>query len=83
MALHLFVFVLLLVVCLLFLLVLLWRLVWFPLRPPASPQGGANRRRLPRSLCRAAQTIAWPVDSPPLPRRLESRHLCLCVPGVR
>ena len=43
------VFVFLLVVCLLLSLVLLWRLDWFPLRPPSS-RGGAKRSRLPRQL---------------------------------
>src|SRR5947209_4682037 len=47
MALHLFVF--LLVVCLLLALALLWRLDWFPLRP-ASSQGAAKRTMLPRLL---------------------------------
>ena len=32
---------------------------------------------------RARQTIAPPVDVPPLPRRLESRYRCRCVPGAR
>jgi hypothetical protein len=31
----------------------------------------------------AAQTIAPPVVSPPLPRRVESLRLGLCVPGAR
>lgn len=49
MALHEFVFVFLLIVCLLLSLVLLWRLDWFPLRS-ASPRGAAKRTRLPRLL---------------------------------
>ena len=49
MALHVFMFVLLLVVCLLLSLVLLWRLDWFPLRPSSS-QGAAKRSSLPRLL---------------------------------
>ena len=49
MALHLFVFVLLLVVCLLLLLARLGRLDWFPLQPFSS-QGAAKRSRLPRLL---------------------------------
>ena len=67
MALHVFVFLLL--VCLLLCLALLWRLDWFRLRPTFS-QGGAKRSTLHRSLCPAPQTIARPVVSPPLPRRL-------------
>jgi IS1 family transposase/transposase-like protein len=47
MALHLFVF--LLVVCLLLALALLWGLCWNPLRP-SSPRGGAKRSSLPRML---------------------------------
>jgi hypothetical protein len=83
MALHLFVFVFLLVVCLIISLALLWRLDWFPLRP-ASSQGAAKRTMLPRLRHRLArQMIAPPVDSPPLPRRLESRRLCLYVLGPR
>ena len=49
MALHVFMFVFLLVVCLLLSLVLLWRLDWFPLRPSSSP-GGAKRSTLHRLL---------------------------------
>src|SRR5215472_2232786 len=49
MALHVFLFVFLLVVCLLFTLALLWRLDWFPLGPPSS-RGGAKRSTLPRLL---------------------------------
>ena len=67
MALHLFVF--LLVVSLLLLLMLLLRLDWFLLQP-SSPKGVAKRSRLPRSLCPATRTIAWPVVTPPSPRRL-------------
>ena len=46
MALHLFVFVLLLVVCLLLLLVRLGRLDWFSIQP-CSSRGGAKHSRLP------------------------------------
>jgi IS1 family transposase/transposase-like protein len=49
MSLHVFVFVFLLVVCLLFSLALLWRLDWFPLRPSSS-QGTAKRSTLPQLL---------------------------------
>ncbi len=82
MALHGFEFVFLLVFCLLLCLALLWGLDWLYLRPSRS-QEGAKRSRLPRSLCRAAQTIAPPVVWPPQPRRLESRRMLLCGPGVR
>jgi hypothetical protein len=81
MALHVFVF--LLVVCLLLSLALLWRLDWFPLRPSSS-RGGAKRTTLHRLRHRlAAQTIAPPVVSSPLPRRVWSQHLLLCAPGAR
>jgi hypothetical protein len=79
MALHLFVFVLLLVVCLLFLLVLLWRLDWFPLRPPASPQGGLSAARSPVCViaalpdycltCRLASTASSAGEPTPVPVR--------------
>ncbi len=49
MALHLFVFILLLVVRLLLLLVPLWRLDWLRFRPSSSP-GGAGRSTFPRLL---------------------------------
>jgi hypothetical protein len=49
MALHVFIFVFLLVVCLLLSLVLLWRLDRFP-RRPATSQGAAKRTLLPRRL---------------------------------
>lgn len=49
MALHVFVFVVLLVVCLLFSLTLLWLLDWVPLRPSSS-RGGAKRNTLHRLL---------------------------------
>jgi hypothetical protein len=81
MALHLF--VLLLVICLLLLLVQLWRLDWFHFRPSSS-QGGAKRSTLSRQRHRlAAQTTAPPVVWPPLPCRLESQRMLLCGPGVR
>lgn len=68
MALHVFVF--LLVVCLLLNLALLWRLEWFQLRPSPS-QDGAKCSRFPRLRHRsAAQMIARPVVWPLLPRRL-------------
>jgi len=67
MVLHMFVFVILLVVCLLFSLARLGRLDWFPLRPPSS-RGGAKRSALCRLLkprcpddcpaCRLASTPA-------------------------
>jgi transposase-like protein len=79
MALHLFVFVLLLVACLLLLLVLLWRLDWFPLRPPSSPRGGAKRSRHHRLLkprcpddclaCRLASTASSAGEPTPVPAR--------------
>jgi len=49
MTLHVFVFVLLAVVSLLLLLVLLWKLDWFPFQP-CSPKGVAKRSRLHRYL---------------------------------
>ena len=49
MTLHVFVFVFLLVVCLLRCLGLLWRLDWFP-RRPATSRGGAKRITLHRLL---------------------------------
>jgi hypothetical protein len=49
MALHVFVFVLLLVVCILLTLALLWRLDWFP-RRPSSSWGEAKRTRVQRLL---------------------------------
>ncbi len=49
MALHVCVFVFLLVVCILLTLALFWRLDWIPLRP-ASSQGAAKRSGLPRLL---------------------------------
>jgi len=49
MALHVFMFVFLLVVCLLLSLVLLWHLDWFPVRP-SSLRGGAKRPTLHRLL---------------------------------
>ncbi len=65
MALHVFVF--LLVVFLLLSVALLWRLDWFPLRPPSS-KGGAKRSTLPRLLkprspddcpaCRLGSTVS-------------------------
>jgi hypothetical protein len=73
MALHIFVF--LLVVCLLLSLTLLWRLDWLHLRP-SSPREGAKRSTLHRLRHRpAAQTIARPVVSAPLPRWVGGQHL--------
>jgi hypothetical protein len=58
----------------------LGRLDWFPLRPSSS-KGGAKRTTLHRLRHRpAAQTIAPPVVSPPLPRRVESRRLRMSRP---
>jgi IS1 family transposase len=78
MALHLFVFVFLLVVCLIISLALLWRLDWFPLRP-ASSQGAAKRTMLPRLLkprtpddcpaCRLASTASSAGEPAPVPVR--------------
>jgi hypothetical protein len=77
MALHLF--VLLLVVCLFLLLVLLWRLDWFPLRSSSSPRGGAKRSTLHRLLkprcpddcpaCRLASTASSSGEPAPVPVR--------------
>jgi IS1 family transposase/transposase-like protein len=81
MVLHVLVF--LLVVCPLLSLALLWRQDWLHLRPSSS-RGGAKRSRLHRLRHRpAAQTIALPVVSPPLPPRAQSQRLCRCVPGPR
>jgi hypothetical protein len=82
MALHLCVFVLLLLVCLLLLLVRLGRLGWFSLQPFSS-KGVAKRSRLHRSLCPALPTIVPSADSPPRPCRSEYRPKCLCDPGAR
>src|SRR5258708_7663203 len=85
MALHVFVF--LLVVCLLLSLALLWRLCWFHLRPPSS-RGGAKRSRLQRllkprcpddcSACRLASTPSsggGPAPAPVRPwREVKSRR---------
>lgn len=76
------VFVFLLVVCLLLSLARLGRLDRFH-RQPSPSREKAKRHTLHRSLCPARQTIAPPVDSPPLPRQEESRRLCLCVPGLK
>ncbi len=87
MPLHVFVFVFLLVVCLLFSLVLLWRLDWFPLRLPSS-RGEAKRSTLPRLLkprtpddcpaCRLASTASvggGPASEPVRPwREVKSRR---------
>jgi transposase-like protein len=76
MALHMFVF--LLVVCLLLMLALMWRLDWFPFRPFAT-RGGVKRRTLPRLLkprspddcpaCRLACTPSPSVRSASAPVR--------------
>jgi IS1 family transposase/transposase-like protein len=73
-----YVFVFLLVVCLLLSLALLWRLDWFALRPSSSP-GGAKRSKLPRQLkprcpddcpaCRLATTPSSAVVPGSLPVR--------------
>jgi hypothetical protein len=76
MALHVFVFVFLLVVCFLLSLALLWRLGWFPVRPSSS-KGAAKRSRLHRLLkprspddcpaCRLASTALVGGGPAPLP----------------
>jgi transposase-like protein/IS1 family transposase len=76
MALHVFVF--LLVVCLLLSLALFWRLDWFPFRPSSSP-GGAKRTTLHRLLkprspddcpaCRLASTASSGVEPASVPVR--------------
>ena len=76
MALHVFVF--LLVVCLLLALALLWRLDWFPLRPSSS-RGGVKRTTLHRLLqprspddcpaCRLSYTLSSRVEPAPAPVR--------------
>ena len=79
----LYVFVFLFVDCLLLSLALLWCLDWLRFQPSSS-KGAAKRSTLPRLRHRpAAQTIALPVDSPPLPRRLAGQRLLLYVPGAR
>ncbi len=68
MAFHLFVF--LLVIFLLLCLALMGRLCWFPFQPSSS-RGEAKRTTLHHLRHRpAAQTIAPPVDSLPLSRRV-------------
>ena len=52
----------------------LWRLDSFHLRP-SSARGRAKRTMLHRSLCPARQTVAPPVDSAPLPRRVQGQRL--------
>jgi hypothetical protein len=61
------IFLILLVACLLFSLVLLWHLGWLHL--PSSHSAVASRHSLVRRLRHrpAVQTIAPPVFSPPLP----------------
>jgi hypothetical protein len=69
-----------LVVFLILCLALLWRLCWFPFRPSSS-KGAAKRTTLPRLRHRpAAQTMAPPVDSPPLPRRVQGLRLRMSRP---
>jgi len=78
MALHVFVFVFLLVVCFLLSLALLWRLGWFHVRPSSS-KGAAKRSRLHRLLkprspddcpaCRLASTALVGGGPAPLPVR--------------
>jgi hypothetical protein len=81
MALHVFVF--LLVVCLLLSLALFWRLDWFPFRPSSS-KGGAKRTTLHRLRHRPApQTVVPPVVSPLLPGRVWSQRPRLYAPGGR
>jgi hypothetical protein len=75
--------VFLLLFFLMFSLALLCSLCW-PHQGPAQSRAAAKMRTtLHRSLCPAAHTIAPPVVSPPLPRRLEGQRLCQCVPGLR
>jgi IS1 family transposase len=87
MAFHVFLFVFLLVVCLLLCLARLGRLDWFPLRPSCS-RGGVKRSTLPRLLkprcpddcpaCRLASTAstgAGPAPAPVRPwREVKSRR---------
>ena len=81
MAFHVFLY--LLVVCLLLCLVLFWRLCWLHLQPSHS-RAGAKRTALHRLRHRpAAQTMAPPVVSPPLPPRVQGQSLLRCVPGAR
>jgi len=82
MAFHVFLF--LLVFFLLLSLALLCFL-WWPHHGPAQSRAAAKiRSTLPRLRHRPArQTIALPVVSPPLPRRLEGHRLCRCGPGAR
>lgn len=78
MALHLFVCMILLVVCLFFCLARLGRLDWFPLWPASSP-GTAKRIMLPRLLkprspddcpaCRLASTASLVGEPVPVPVR--------------
>ena len=78
MALHLFIGVFLLVVCLFLCLVRLWHLDWFPLRPAFS-KGAAKRTMLPRLLkprtpndcpaCRLASTASSAGEPAPVPVR--------------
>ena len=82
MALHVFMCVLLLMVCLLLSLVLLRPLDWFPLRPSSS-QGEAKRSTLHRLLKPRSPTIAPPVVSPPLPHWGQGQQLLLYAPGAR
>jgi hypothetical protein len=49
--------------------------------PPHEEGLSAPRSTVCSSL--AAQTIAPPVVSSPLPRRVQGQRLCLCVPGAR
>jgi hypothetical protein len=65
-------------------LALLCSLCW-PYYGPVQPRAAAKVRTvLPRLRHRpATQTIAPPVVSPPLPRRVEGPRLCLCDLGQR
>jgi hypothetical protein len=79
MAFHVFLF--LLVFFLLLSLALLCFL-WWPHHGPAQSRAAAKIRS-PVCSSPARQTIALPVVSPPLPRRLEGHRLCRCGPGAR
>jgi len=76
------VFFLLLLCVLMFSLARLCFLCW-PHHGPAW-LAAAKRTSLHRLRHRhASQTIALPVVTPPLPRRVQGQRLCLCAPGAR
>ena len=83
MVLHVFVFAFLLVVCLFLSLARLGRLDRVH-RRPSHLRGGAKRTTVQRLRHRpAAQTIAPPVVSAPLPCRVEGQRLLLYAPAAR